>query len=76
MARVWSSYADAEEAARAVAECMRQTGQVPPVLVDAYRLTLSRSYRGPVQKFYEALAMDCPQALRLFADVQRQAQEE
>ncbi len=76
MARVWSSYADAEEAARAVAECMNQAGQVPPVLVDAYRLTLSRSYRGPVQRFYEELAILCPQALRLFADVASAAKED
>ncbi len=71
MARTWSSYDDAEDAARAVVQCIKQNGHVPPVLVGAYRETLSRSLRGPVQRFYEALAMDCPEALRLFSDVER-----
>lgn len=68
MARIWNQTEDALRAARAVADVMRATGELPTPLAEAYRASLRTSTPGLVQRFYERLATECPDALRYFTD--------
>lgn len=65
--RIWNSYKDVETSVKAIIASMKQTGELPAIMVAAYRKTLQMSYRGVVQHFYELIAEQCPQALKYFA---------
>lgn len=75
MARIWNAAEDALRAAKAVAEVMQATGEVPTPLATAYRASLRTATPGLVQRFYERLAMTCPEALRYFTDAEIAKQE-
>ena len=40
--------------------------KIPEPLLRAYNATIETSYKGVVQRFYEKLAEECPQALKFF----------
>ena len=64
--RVWGSYEQAEKAVKTIKKLMEETGGIPEPLLKAYNATIQTSYKGVVQRFYERLAEECPEALKLF----------
>jgi len=71
--RVFASFPEAERAVDTIAKSMKHTGEVPEVLVDAYRTSLSRTpYHGVVQHFFTKLAEKCPEAMKYFTGLKRE----
>lgn len=68
MARVWAGFPDVDEAVTTIQTCIKTIGKVPDALVRAYWTSIERSGHGLVQRFYEKLAKECPQALPYFTD--------
>ena len=64
--RVWGSYEQAEKAVETIKKLLAETGEIPEPLVRAYNATIQTSYKGVVQRFYEKLVEECPEALKLF----------
>ncbi|MCG2795735.1 MAG: hypothetical protein L6427_07740 [Actinomycetia bacterium] len=70
MARVWSSYADAEKAARLIVTAYRY-GPIPSQLIKSHKSILSRmahSYPGMVSRYFEVLAEEAPDVISLLAN--------
>ena len=71
--RVFASYPEADQAAATITAAMKNTGEVPAVLVEAYRTSLARTpYHGVVQRFYSRLAQQCPEAMKYFTGIERE----
>lgn len=64
--RVWGSYEQAEKAVFTIKKLIKETGKIPEPLLRAYNLTIQTSYKGVIQRFYEKLAEECPEALKYF----------
>jgi len=64
--RIWYKYESADIAVKTIKKLLEETGTIPETLLKAYNKTLQTSYRGVVQRFYEKLAEECPQALKYF----------
>lgn len=70
--RLWEAASDVRKAVETIARLYRETGGLPPVLLEAYRETLAHSRRGMVQRFYEEMTELAPEALAFFSDVKPQ----
>jgi hypothetical protein len=70
--RVWGGYKDADEAVETITKVMKENGKLPDVLIDSYRRSLAYGYHGVTQRFYGGLAEKCPEALKYFADVEKE----
>jgi len=64
--RIWYKYESADIAVKTIKKLLEETGTIPEALLKAYNDTIKTSYRGVVQRFYEKLAEECPQALKYF----------
>ncbi len=72
-----TSMAEVDSAVAAIKQIMERTDKLPPVLIAAYKESLSTAPSWIVRRFYEGLAAQCPEALHYFIDVQtKKAQEE
>ena len=69
--RVWTTYPQIYEAIATLKKIKSQTGKFPEILIDSYRETLQYSSKGLVQKFYELLTKELPEALELFAELKK-----
>jgi len=69
--RVWTTYPQIYEAISTLKKIKEQTGKFPEILIDSYRETLQYSSKGLVQKFYELLTKELPEALELFAELKK-----
>jgi len=65
--KIWAGYSDVDVAVKTIATSMKEVGMIPEVLVRAYWESIEKSSRGIVQRFYEKLTAQCPEALRYFA---------
>jgi len=66
MARIWQSTLDVDRAIETIARYLQETGKIPDILLEAYRESIRKTSRGLVQRFYEKLASDCPEAMKFF----------
>lgn len=66
MGRVWNSYKHVDSTVNSIKEMMQRTGTLPEVFVRACQETLEKASRGLVQRFYERLTTECPEALPYF----------
>ncbi len=72
-----STMTEVDQAIAAIKQIMERTKKLPPVLVTAYKETLSTAPNWIVRRFYEGLAAQCPDALHYFIDVEtKKAREE
>ncbi len=72
-----STMTEVDRAVTAIKQIMERTKKLPPVLVAAYKETLSTAPNWIVRRFYEGLAAQCPEALHYFIDVEtKKAREE
>jgi hypothetical protein len=67
----WNTRTDARAAVGALAKILKETGDLPLDLVDAYRGLLAAARKdqaGLVDEFYINLEDTCPEALRFFPE--------
>lgn len=64
--RIWQSREDVDRAVSTIAQYLRETGTIPPPLLRAYRQSTENAMRGLVQRFFEKLAQEAPEALKFF----------
>ena len=64
--RIWTSHADAQRAAGTIKKFVEETGTIPAELIKAYRASMKNARPGIVARFYEALAEQCPEAMKYF----------
>ena len=69
--RVWTTYPQIYEAIATLKKIKSQTGKFPEILIESYKETLQYSSKGLVQKFYELLTKELPEALELFAELKK-----
>ena len=69
MAKVWSSFLDVDKAVKTIKATLAETKTLPAVLITAYKETLETTTKGMVQRFYEKLAEQCPEALKYFSEL-------
>ncbi len=67
---------EVDSAVAAIKQIMERSDKLPPVLIAAYRETLSTAPNWIVRRFYEGLAAQCPEALQFFIDVDKKKAEE
>ncbi len=71
-----ATMAEVDRAVAAIKQIIERTEKLPPVLVAAYRETLSTAPSWIVRRFYEGIAAQCPEALPYFIDVNTKKAEE
>ena len=64
--RVFASYEEVNQAILAIKTLMEKTEKIPDILVNSYRESLAHATKGIVQRFYQNLAKECPEALKYF----------
>ena len=74
--RVWTTYPQIYDAIATLKKIKLQTGKFPEILIDSYKETLQYSSKGLVQRFYELLAKELPEALEFFAELKKGGQSE
>ena len=74
--RVWTTYPQVYDAIATLKKIKSQTGKFPEILIESYRETLQYSSKGLVQRFYELLAKELPEALEFFAELKKGGQSE
>ena len=70
--RVWTTYPQVYDAIATLKKIKSQTGKFPEILIESYRETLQYSSKGLVQRFYELLAKELPEALEFFAELKKE----
>jgi hypothetical protein len=66
MAHPWPTKKDGADAAIAIRDIYNTTGTLPEEMVTAYKKMLKTARPGVIQSFFEALAKECPEALKFF----------
>ncbi len=62
------SFKEAEEVAKTVAIAVKTTGTIPEPLLKSLQKSLKRASPGVVQKFFNVLTQENPEALKFFTD--------
>ena len=76
MAKVWTAYRDIDEIVRTIKKIYKEAGELPSILVKSVRESLTKSSYGMVQRFYNKLTQECPEALRYFYNEERRGEGE
>jgi hypothetical protein len=66
MSKVWTGYKDIDEIVGTIKRIYREAGELPEILVSSIRKSLKSSTYGMIQRFYNRLNHECPEALKYF----------